>query len=135
MTRNYTELSRLVTFEERYAYVRVNSSIGIATFGFDRWLNQAFYTSREWRHARNVVIARDRGCDLGIEDYPLWDRIAIHHLNPITVQELEAGDPAVLDPEYLISVSHATHNAIHFGKDMPRRPAVIERRSGDTKLW
>jgi hypothetical protein len=135
MPKNYTELSRLVTFEERYAYVRVSSSIGIATFGFDRWINQAFYTSREWRHVRQVVIARDRGCDLGVEDYPLFDRIAIHHLNPITVSEVTSGDPVILDPEYLISVSHETHNAIHFGKDCPVKPTVVVRRPGDTKLW
>lgn len=135
MIRTYSELAKLVTFEERYAYLRVHSSIGIATFGFDRWLNQAFYTSSQWRHARQVVIARDEGCDLGVRDYPLWDRIAIHHLNPITVQELEAGDPAVLDPEYLISASRTTHNAIHFGKECPTNSAITARVPGDTKLW
>jgi hypothetical protein len=135
MIRTYTELARITTFEERYAYVRVPSSIGLATFGFDRWLNQAFYTSREWRHVRQAVIARDRGCDLGVEDYPLWDRITIHHLNPIKVEELESGDPAILDPEFLISVSNPTHNAIHFGKEVPKRFTVVERRPGDTRLW
>lgn len=135
MIRTYTELVRLKTFEERYAYLRVHSSIGIATFGFDRWLNQAFYTSREWRQVRNAVIARDLGCDLGVEDYPLWGRTAIHHLNPMTVAQVESGDPAILDPEFLITVSATTHNAIHFGKECPTKPAVIERRPGDTKLW
>lgn len=135
MIRTYTELARITTFEERYAYVRVPSSVGLATFGFDRWLNQAFYTSREWRHVRQAVIARDRGCDLGVEDYPLWDRITIHHLNPISVGEVESGDPAILDPEFLISVSNPTHNAIHFGKEAPKRFAVIERLPGDTRLW
>ena len=135
MSRTYTELSRLVTFEERFEYLRVSAQIGIATFGFDRWLNQAFYTSREWRQVRQVVVARDRGCDLGVEGYDLFDRIAVHHLNPITIEELNRGDGIVLDPEYLISVSHTTHNAIHFGKEMPRRFTVVERRPGDTKLW
>src|SRR5215469_161466 len=135
MTKSYTELSRLVTFEERYAYTRVHSSIGLATFGFDRWMNQAFYTSREWRHVRQVVIARDCGRDLGVEGYELAGSVAIHHLNPITVEELKRGEAAVLDPEYLISVSHLTHNAIHFGRELPRRATVVQRRPGDTKLW
>lgn len=135
MIRSYTQLSQLKTFEERFNYVRVSASIGVATFGFDRWLNQAFYTSREWRHVRQDVIARDRGCDLGIEDFPLWDRIAIHHLNPISVRELNEGDPAILDPEYLISVAHDTHNAIHFGKEAPVKNRIVTRHPGDTKLW
>lgn len=135
MIRTYKELSRLVTFEERFAYLRIHASIGVATFGFDRWLNQQFYTSREWRQVRQIVIARDRGCDLGIDDYPLLNRMAIHHLNPITVEQLEAGDSAVIDPENLITVSVNTHNAIHFGRELPAKPAVIERRPGDTKLW
>lgn len=135
MIRSYTKLVSFRTFEERYNYLRVNASIGIETFGFDRWLNQMFYTSREWRHVRQVVIARDRGCDLGIEDYQLWDRVAIHHLNPMTVSQIESGDPSITDPEFLISVSIGTHNAIHFGKACPKGPPVIERRPGDTKLW
>ena len=135
MNRSYTELSRLLTFEERYNYLRVNSAIGIPTFGFDRWMNQAFYTSSEWRHVREVVIARDRGFDLGLMDYPLSNRIAIHHMNPITRKQLEAGDEAVLDPEYLISVSPLTHNAIHFGKDCPNKSVHVVRSPGDTKLW
>jgi hypothetical protein len=135
MIRSYTELSRLTTFEERYDYLRVHSSIGIPTFGFDRWLNQKFYTSREWRHVRDQVIVRDGGCDLGLTDYPLFNRIAIHHMNPITVQELEEGDAAILDPEYLISVSLTTHNAIHFGEECPNRNVVVVRSPGDTKLW
>lgn len=134
-SRSYRELITIQSFEERYAYLRVNSSIGIATFGFERWLNQDFYTSREWREVRQEVIARDRGCDLGVEGYELWDRPTIHHMNPITAQQVENGDPAILDPEFLILVSHRTHNAIHFGSDSQLVKPLVERRPGDTKLW
>lgn len=133
--RSYRELRRLETLEDRYAYLRVTSAVGIETFGFERWLNQAFYTSTQWKHTRQQVIARDRGCDLGVEGYELFDRIVIHHMNPITVDQVTQGDPAILDPEYLISVSHRTHNAIHYGDERLLVKAPVDRRPGDTKLW
>jgi hypothetical protein len=133
--RSYSEFARIQSFEDRYAYLRVNSSIGIATFGFERWLNQAFYTSTQWRQARQEVIARDRGCDLGVEGYELYDRIVIHHMNPMTIEQVDKGDPVILDPEFLISVSQTTHNAIHYGDERLLVKPLVERRPNDTKLW
>jgi hypothetical protein len=135
MTRNYTEFSAIEGFEERYAYLRVHSSVGIATFGYERWLNQAFYTSTQWRQVRQEVIARDMGCDLGIEGREVWRQITIHHMNPLTVRDVTNADPAILDPEYLISVSLRTHNAIHYGDASLLARPLVPRRPGDTKLW
>jgi hypothetical protein len=133
--RSYTELSRLRTIEERFDYLRLHGSVGNSTFGFDRYMNQQFYTSSEWRRLRNHIIARDNGCDLGIEGYEVYDRIAIHHMNPMRVDDIVQGNADILDPEFLIAVAHQTHNAIHYGTGslLPRKP--IERRRGDTKLW
>ncbi len=133
--RTYTELCQIRDFHGRYNYLRLNAPIGIPTFGFDRYLNQRFYTSVQWRHIRNLVIARDRGCDLGIEGYEIHDRIIIHHLNPMSMDELIQGDDGILDPEFLITVSHKTHNAIHFGDERLLAPSFAIRRPGDTKLW
>lgn len=135
MTRSYSELSRLDTFEDRYDYLALFGRVGSDTFGYDRHINQKFYTSSQWRHVREFVIYRDEGCDLGIPGYEIHDRIYIHHMNPMKVEDIVHGDPAILDPEFLISVTHRTHNAIHYGDDrqLPRRGA--ERTSGDTKLW
>ncbi len=135
MTRNYTELSRLDTIEDRYNYLKVHGQVGIDTFGFERWLNQAFYTSREWRLVRQEVIARDLGCDLGIREFDIFDQAIVHHMNPMGVRELRTADPTILDPEYLISCSLRTHNAIHYGDaNLLPRP-LVPRRPGDTKLW
>lgn len=133
--RSYTELSQIDDFYGRYKYLRLQASIGISTFGFDRWLNQQFYTSTEWRHVRNQVIARDRGCDLGLPGYEVYDRVAIHHMNPMTVEQVVHGDPVIFDSEYLITVSHRTHNAIHFGDERSLAEPLVVRRPGDTKLW
>jgi hypothetical protein len=135
MVRSYRELRRLNTLEERFNYLALHGVVGDITFGFDRYLNQKFYTSREWRDIRNHVIVRDNGCDLGIEGFEIHDRIYIHHLNPMTVEEIETGDPRILDLDNLISVTHKTHNAIHYGdaSQLPRK--LVERRPGDTKLW
>jgi hypothetical protein len=135
LIRNYTELSAIEGFEERYAYLRVHSSVGIATFGYERWLNQAFYTSVQWRQVRQEVIARDRGLDLGVEGHAVWERIAIHHMNPMRVKDVTSGDLAILDPEFLISVSLRTHNAIHYGDANLLEKPFTRRRPGDTKLW
>lgn len=135
MTRSYSELRRLRTFEERYSYLKLRGSVGQATFGFDRWINQQFYTSTQWRHVRDQVIARDLACDLGMEGYEIYDRIIIHHMNPMTAEDIEHGDPRILDLDNLICTTHATHNAIHYGDESLLRKPHIERRSGDTKLW
>lgn len=134
-TRCYTELRALVTFEARYDYLRSYSVIGIETFGFERWLNQAFYHSAQWRLARQDVIARDRGCDMGVEGYEIFDRPTIHHMNPMTVQNVTHADPSIMDPEFLVCVSPRTHNAIHYGDASLLAKPLVKRRPGDTKLW
>ena len=134
-TRSYTELSQLRTLEERFRYLALRGQVGASTFGHDRYINQMFYTSREWRHLRNHVIARDRGCDLGVSGFEVFDRIAIHHMNPMTVEDIAHGNDAILDPEFLISASHQTHNAIHYGDEKLLPRVYIARRRGDTKLW
>lgn len=133
--RTYTELSRLHTFEDRYQYLKLDGTVGTSTFGFDRWVNQEFYRSREWKDVRNHVIVRDDGCDLGIPGYEIYVNLLIHHMNPISIQDLEHGNEWILDPNFLITTSHRTHNAIHYGDEslLPRGPVV--RRFGDTKLW
>jgi hypothetical protein len=133
--RTYSELRRLETLEERYRYLAVRGTVGRETFGFDRYLNQQFYTSAEWRQIRNHVISRDNGCDLGIAGYEIHDRIYIHHMNPMTVNEIVTGDPRNLDPEFLIAVTQRTHNAIHYGDESSLLRPFVERRPGDTKLW
>jgi hypothetical protein len=133
--RCYTELVRIADYYERYKYLRLHSAVGIATFGFDRYVNQMFYTSSEWKHVRNIVIDRDRSCDLGVEGYEIHDRIIIHHMNPITIRQVERGEDVILDPEYLISVTHRTHNAIHYGDEGLLVRPLVARRPGDTKLW
>ena len=134
-TRSYLELRKLKTFGLRFRYLALSGGVGIDTFGFDRYLNQAFYSSPEWKYVRNDVIARDLGCDLGIEGYEVFDKILVHHMNPITKAQVLDRDPAILDPNFLISVTHRTHNAIHYG-DTERVPEpYTERRPGDTKLW
>ena len=133
--RTYRELRRFETFEERFKYLVLHGTVGESTFGFDRYINQQFYTSRQWRQVRHYVIARDEGCDLGVPGYEIHDRLYIHHMNPMTVAHISDGDSAILDPEYLITTSHQTHNAIHYGDErlLPRQ--LVERRPGDTKLW
>lgn len=135
MSRTYSELRQLRTFIERFRYLSLRGKVGQTTFGFDRWVNQGFYRSREWKQARSGVIVRDNGCDLGIEGYDIHDRIYIHHLNPLTLEQIESGDPCMLDPDNLITVTHRTHNAIHYGDERLLPIAPIERKPGDTKLW
>lgn len=135
MIRTYSELRRLNTLQERYEYLALRGVVGDTTFGFDRFMNQQFYRSSEWRNIRHHVIARDRGCDLGAEGEEIYDRIYIHHMNPMTVDEIRGGDAAILDPEFLISTTHATHNAIHYGNARLLRQPMVERTPGDTQLW
>ena len=133
--RTYSELVTLPTFEERFKYLAFSGTIGITTFGFDRYLNQDFYNSWEWRRVRDKIIVRDNACDLGISGRDIFDAIRVHHINPLMVEDVECGDPKILDPEFLICTSLNTHNLIHFGnsKNSPRLP--VARRKGDTKLW
>ena len=135
MTRTYSELRRLETFAERFKYLSLKGQVGESTFGFDRWMNQLFYQSSEWRQLRTHIIVRDNGCDLGVPDYEITDRITIHHLNQIRPEDFSNGDESMLDPDNLISVSHMTHNAIHYGNERLLRKPLIERKPGDTKLW
>lgn len=133
--RTYSELKRLSTFEERFNYLSLLGEVGATTFGFDRWLNQSFYRSREWKHIRELVLVRDNGCDLGVPGYTIHYRPLVHHMNPITPEDLERGDALLLDSEYLITTTHRTHNAIHYGDNSLLVKPPVERRPGDTKLW
>jgi hypothetical protein len=133
--RTYSELRRLETLKERFEYLKLVGVVGDSTFGFDRWMNQQFYTSTEWRHIRQHVIARDGACDLGIEGYEIHNRLTIHHMNPMNAQEIAHGDSSILDPEFLITVSNRTHNAVHWGDERQLPRPFVERRPGDTKLW
>jgi hypothetical protein len=125
----------LKTFEERFEYLRLTGEVGYSTFGFDRWLNQHFYRSQMWKQARNAVIVRDNGCDLGIEGYDIYTDLVVHHMNPMSSDDIKHASDWITDPRYLITTSLQTHNAIHFGNEnsLPRGPIV--RQPGDTKLW
>lgn len=135
MIRGYSELSRLHTFEDRFRYLKLYGTVGRATFGFDRYLNQKFYTSREWRRVRDYVIARDSGLDLGVTGHEIFDRVIIHHMNPMTVEDVYGGANDILEPEFLITTSHRTHNAIHYGDESILQQEYVERRPNDTALW
>lgn len=135
LIRTYSELKRIDAFEDRFDYLQLRSRVGAETFGFERYLNQQFYTSREWKLARTHVIARDLGNDLGIEGRDIHDRIIIHHMNPMTPEDILANGIDILDPDFLITTCHNTHNAIHYG-DRSLLPAeYVPRRKGDTDLW
>jgi hypothetical protein len=134
-TRTYSELSRLETFDERYEYLKLGGITGSITFGFDRWVNQRFYKSSEWETTRDHVIIRDHGCDLGVPGYDIFAQLIVHHMNPISLNNILHGDEAIIDPEFLITTSLRTHNAIHYGNFnlLPRDP--VDRQRGDTTLW
>lgn len=136
MILSYSELITLPTFEERYRYLRKSGIVGEETFGSHRYLNQTLYRSLEWRQVRNNVIVRDNGCDLGMEGYEIRDRVYIHHINPITLDDILNRTPALFDMDNLICVSFNTHQAIHYG-DESLLPIIsfAERMPGDTKLW
>lgn len=134
--RTYHELILLPTFEDRFKYLKMGGRVGEDTFGWDRVFNQAFYKSKEWRDARRKVIIRDKGCDLGIEDREIFDKIIVHHMNPITLDDIESGGPELFDPKYLICCSHATHNAIHYGdENLLVKTNFVERKPNDTCPW
>lgn len=133
--KTYRELSRLHTFLERYSYLKLKGVVGDNTFGHARYLNQALYTSRRWKRIRDDVIIRDDGCDLGIIGHEIHDKIIVHHINPITIEDLELDRDCVFDPDNLVCTTLNTHNAIHYGDEslLPRLP--VERRRNDTSPW
>ena len=133
--RTYSELIRLPTFEERFRYLKLDGLVGKDTFGFDRYLNQEFYRSKEWKEVRDFVIVRDNGCDLGMDGYEIVGRIYIHHMNPITVNDIVHSSDFLLNPGYLICMSHNTHNAVHYGDEDLLVTAPVERRKNDTCPW
>lgn len=133
--RTYSELIKLQTFEERFRYLKLGGRVGEDTFGHDRYLNQLFYTSDEWRRIRREVIVRDNGCDLGMWDREIHGLIVIHHMNPITAEDIVNRSEYLLNPEYLISTIDITHKAIHYGDENLLFTAPIERRPNDTCPW
>lgn len=135
MIKCYSDLLDMNTIVERFEYLKLNGKVGRSTFGFDRYINQRFYHSPEWKRVRSKVIVRDDGCDLGIEGCDISGKILIHHMNPISIHDFVKHNPNILDPEFLICVSEQTHNAIHYGSaDMLPKDPII-RTAGDTRLW
>ena len=133
--RRYEELRKLESFEDRFQYLRIHGDVGRETFGSERHLNQTLYRSHEWQVVRDHVIARDYGRDLGVLGYEIYEKILVHHMNPITIDQVLEGDAAIFDPEFLITTTHTTHNAIHYGREPESPRVMVERRPGDTKLW
>ena len=133
--RTYSELILLPTFEERFKYLQLNGRVGDDTFGFDRYINQNFYRSTEWKRIRDLIIMRDNGCDLALEGYEIYGRILIHHMNPITVKDVELSTEYLMNPEYLICVTHNTHNAIHYGDEKFINKSPVVRTKNDTCPW
>lgn len=133
--RTYSELRQLETFQERFEYLELRGSVGKPTFGSERILNQVFYTSREWRTLRDDIIVRDNACDLGIPGYEIYSKLIIHHLNPMTVDDVRDGVASILDPEFLITTTLRTHNAIHYGDSRQLPKLHVDRKPGDTTLW
>lgn len=135
MMKTYTELLKFPTFEDRFNYLMLQGAVAEETFGFDRWLNQNFYKSAEWRSIRDFVIIRDGGCDLAMDGYEIYDKIIVHHMNPIEQSDIIHSSDILINPEYLVCVSHNTHSAIHYGDASLLMTAPIERRPGDTCPW
>ena len=133
--KTYSELITIPTFEERFEYLKLDGCVGVETFGFDRYLNQAFYKSDEWLSIRDYVITRDNGCDLGVEGYEIYGRIIIHHMNPITKEDILQRSKFLINPEYLITTIKRTHDAIHYSDSNLLVKAPIERSKNDTCPW
>lgn len=133
--KSWHEMIRLKSFEERLDYLRTYSTVGEETFGYDRWLNQRFYQSKEYKLLREKVVRRQNGCDLGVDGYPLPEVFILHHMNPITVDDIVEGSPFAWDPQYLVCVSPATHRAIHYETGKNKLPLVAERFPNDTCPW
>lgn len=133
--RTYSELITLPTFEERFKYLQLNGQVGESTFGFDRYMNQVFYRSQKWKSIRDFVIIRDCGCDLGVEGHDIHGKIIIHHMNPLSMRDIETESDFLLNPDFLICTTHNTHNAIHYGDENLLVTAPIERTKNDTCPW
>lgn len=134
-SKTYSELIAIPTYEDRFKYLQLQGAVGKDTFGYDRYLNQVLYNSQEWKRFRNEIIIRDNGCDLAFEGYDIHGRILVHHINPITVDDVINRNPLVFDPENVICVTHNTHNAIHYGDESLLITAPIERTRNDTCPW
>lgn len=134
-TKTFSELSQIDSFEDRFEYLKLGGSVGQATFGFDRHINQAFYRSAEWKDIRRHVILRDNGCDLGVHGYEINGALLIHHINPLDSDDIIQHEEWILAPEYLITTTQNTHNAIHYGDRSLLVKPFVERRAGDTRLW
>ena len=135
MSKTYSELIAIPKYEDRFRYLQLQGAVGKDTFGYDRYLNQVLYNSQEWKRFRNEIIVRDNGCDLAFEGYDIHGRILVHHINPITVNDVTNRSPLVFDPENVICVTHNTHNAIHYGDESLLITAPIERTRNDTCPW
>lgn len=133
--KTYSELILLPTFEERFKYLQLNGRVGDDTFGFDRYINQKFYRSAEWKRIRDYIIIRDNGCDLAVDGYEIHGRILIHHMNPITISDIKFSTEYLMNPDYLICVTHNTHNAIHYGDEKQIITGPIVRTENDTCPW
>lgn len=134
--RTYSELMKLKTFEERYEYLKLGGTVGEDTFGFDRYLNQIFYNSDEWKSIRSYVITRDNGCDLGVADREIrGEKVLVHHMNPITKEDILKRSDILLNPEYLITTVKNTHDAIHYGDSELLYQEPVERFKNDTCPW
>jgi len=135
MIKTYSELIRIKTIVGRFEYLKLNGKVGVETFGYDRYLNQVLYNSREWRQLRDKIIIRDGGCDLALEDFEIFGRIYVHHLNPITLEDIEKRRPELFDPNNLVCSSFNTHQAIHYGDKSLLPELPIERKPNDTCPW
>lgn len=135
MNRTYSDLSKLKTIKERYDYLKLGGTVGEETFGFDRWLNQMFYKDPKWKAVRDEVIIRDNGCDLGVEGYDIGGRVYVHHMNPVTADDILYNFDDLVNPEYLISTSKRTHDAIHYGDQKLLPQDLITRTKNDTCPW
>ena len=133
--KSWDELGKIQTFEGRIEYLRTYSTVGEPTFGYDRWINQRFYRSEEYKRLRRKIVAKQNGWDLGIEGYPLPEIFILHHMNPITVEDIINGSEFVWDPKYLVCVSPATHRAIHYQESKNRLPLIAQRSPNDTSPW
>lgn len=136
MIKTYTQLLKFQTFEDRFNYLKLSGKVGKETFGFDRVFNQVFYSSSEWKRIRDLVIIRDNGCDLGIDGHRIYNsKIIVHHMNPISLEDIEKKSEILLNPEYLITTIHSTHNAIHYSNDSYLTNQPTERKINDTCPW
>lgn len=133
--KSYSELVRYPTFDERFDYLKLAGQVAHTTFGYDRYVNQGFYMSLDWKRARRDVIVRDNGCDLGMPGYEIYSELIVHHMNPMTVDDIVHHEDWILDPEFLICTTKKTHNALHFGNESLLPDVVTARTPNDTKLW